>query len=189
VTSQPSAPITELLRASRDGDGAAFDRLMPIVYAELKRLAASQMRAERGSHTLQPTALVHDCYLRLVGMDLPWQDRQHFFAVAALTMRRLLVEHARARLRKKRGGGAARVDLDHVTIASSGQPIEVLALDSSLERLAAMDQRRAKLVELHYFAGLSYREIADLQQISEATVSRDLRFARAWLFREMRTDP
>lgn len=178
--------VTQLLAAWRAGDTGHLDRLLPLVYAELHQLAQRQMRSERPGHTLQATALVHEAFLRLSGADVPWQDRVHFFALAANTMRRVLVDHAKARRRGKRGGGAAHVPLEealHVREASSD---DVEALDEALERLAARDARKARVVELHYFAGLNYDEIAEALSISAATVDRDLRFAKAWLFADLR---
>lgn len=181
-----NAEITQLLSAARDGDEAAIARLAPLLYDELRRLAGAQMKGERANHTLQPTALVHDAYLRMIGLEMPYVDRHHFFAMAAKTMRRILVEHARAKGREKRGGGRIQVPLSHVEGAANGaSPAEVstdlLALDEAMNRLAEQDPRRAEVVELFYFAGLTSGEIAQGLDISETTIKRDLRFARAWL--------
>lgn len=156
-------------------------QVVPLVYGELHRLASLHMRRERGGHTLQPTALVHEAYARLAGSDLTLQDRKHFFAVASRAMRRILVDHARSRGSLKRGAGAARVPLDEAIDVPETSPEEVLELNDALERLAAVDERKARVVELHYFGGLSYDEIAEVEEVSAATVDRDLRFAKAWL--------
>jgi len=156
-------------------------QVVPLVYGELHRLASLHMRRERGGHTLQPTALVHEAYARLAGSDLTLQDRKHFFAVASRAMRRILVDHARSRGSLKRGAGAARVPLDEAIAVPETSPEEVLELNDALERLAAVDERKARVVELHYFGGLSYDEIAEVEEVSAATVDRDLRFAKAWL--------
>lgn len=178
--------VTQLLAAWRAGDTGHLDRLLPLVYAELHQLAQRQMRSERPGHTLQATALVHEAFLRLSGADVPWQDRVHFFALAANTMRRVLVDHAKARRRGKRGGGAAHVPLEEALHVREAPSEDVEALDDALERLAARDARKARVVELHYFAGLNYDEIAQALSISPATVDRDLRFAKAWLFADLR---
>jgi RNA polymerase sigma-70 factor, ECF subfamily len=180
----PPTPITALLREWRAGDRAALDRLTPVVYDELRRLARRSMAGEHKDHTLQPTALVNEAYLRLVGADVPWRDRVHFFAVAARMIRRILVDHARARGRAKRHGGA-RVPLDEATLFTPAPGRQVVVLDEALTELATHDARKAQVVELHYFAGLTYDEIAEAVGISAATVDRDLRLAKAWLQRRM----
>jgi RNA polymerase sigma factor (TIGR02999 family) len=180
---------TLLLQAWRGGDRAALDRLLPVVYDELSRLAHGALRGERPDHTLQTRALVHEAYLRLLDADVPFQDRAHFMAVAARTMRRVLVDHARARRRDKRGGGAARIDLDRVDLAAPAAGLDVLDLHDALERLAAFDARKSSIVELHYFGGLSYDETAEAVGVSAATVDRELRLARAWLRVEMGQAP
>jgi RNA polymerase sigma factor (TIGR02999 family) len=180
--------VTQLLVRWRGGDESAHERLMPLVYDELRRLADRYMRAERPDHTLQATALVHEAYVRLVGVDAAWQDRAHFMSLAATMMRRVLVDHARAGRRQKRGGGAAKVSLDDVALLSPEPSAELLDLDDALTRLAAIDERKARAVELHYFGGLTYEETAEVLGISPATVDRDLRMARAWLYREVRSD-
>jgi RNA polymerase sigma factor (TIGR02999 family) len=172
--------VTLLLRRCGAGDGAALAQVVPLVYEELRRLARIHMGRERPGHTLQPTALVHEAYARLVAADLDLQDRVHFFAVASSAMRRILVDHARARASLKRGGGALRVTLDEDLLAS-GRGSDIVEIDAALERLAAVDVRKARIVELHYFGGLSYDEIARVLGVSAATVDRDLRFAKAWL--------
>ncbi len=179
------ATVTRFLSALRDGDADGLARLMPLVYAELHRLAERQMQGERPGHTLQPTALVHEAFLRLTGASVSPTDRSHFFALAAATMRRVLVDHARSRRRDKRGGGAAHVPLEDALQVAEAPGHDVVALDESLERLAARDGRKARAIELHYFAGLNYDEIADALQVSVATVDRDLRFAKAWLLADL----
>lgn len=180
----PNESVTELLASWRGGDERALDELMPMVYEELRRIAANRMRSERADHSLAPTDLVHEAYGRLVDADLAWQDRSHFFAMAATMMRRVLVDHARSRAAKKRGGDAVRVTLSDL-VAAGERPQHLLELDDALVALAKVDERKAKAVELHYFGGLEYREIATVLDVSEATVDRDLRFAKAWLAREL----
>jgi RNA polymerase sigma factor (TIGR02999 family) len=177
-------PVTALLHAWRAGDRGALDRLIPLVHDELHRLAQGCMRGERPDHTLQATALVNEVYLRLVGSEVDWKDRAHFFAVAATTMRRILVDHARAKGRKKRAG--ALVSLEESAVVAPDREDELLAIDEALTRLAAHDERAARTVELHYFGGLTYDEIAEALGVSAATVDRDLRFAKAWLYRELK---
>jgi len=178
--------VTAMLKAWRGGDAGALERLVPLVHAELHRLAEGCMRGERPDHTLQATALVNEAYLRLVDADVEWQDRAHFFAVAATTMRRILVDHARAKGRKKRA--ATRVSLEESVIVAPDRDAEMVAIDDALTALEANDARAAKVVELHYFGGLTYQEIAEALRISPATVDRDLRFAKSWLYRELRAD-
>lgn len=179
------ASVTVLLRAWADGDRAAFDRLTPMIYGELRRLAGASMRRERPSHTLSPTELVAEAFLRLVGGEHPaYEDRVQFFAVAARQMRRILVDHARRRTADKRGGGARPVTFDE-ELAVSDQPDDLCALDEALDALAALDERKARVVELHYFGGMGQKEIADALSVHENTVARDLRFAQAWLRRNM----
>ena len=189
----PDIGVTRLLSAWRSGDARALERLTPLVYDELRELARRYMRRERPNHTLQATAVVHEAFVRLVGMNVPWQDRGHFYAVAARLMRRILVDHAKARHRVKRGGPVTIVsvdvykeDTDHVP-ATPGQ-IDVLEIDEALERLATQDERLANAVELHYFGGLTYSETAKALGISEATVHRDLRLAKAWILNQVRAD-
>jgi RNA polymerase sigma factor (TIGR02999 family) len=179
------APITELLQQWAGGNADALEKLTPLVYGELRRLAARRMRGERRDHTLQPTSLVHEAYLKLVQSDVSWQDRTHFFAVAARMMRRILVDHARQRRRNKRGGAAVRVTLDLSQHAGAVVTPDVLDIDIALDALAALDPRKSHLVELHFFAGLTYPELAQALHISEATVHRELRFAKAWMQREL----
>lgn len=180
-----SGRVIELLREWRQGDDQAGDRLIPFVYAELRRLARGQLRREQAGHSLQPTALVHEAYLRLVKADIDWQDRTHFLSVAARVMRRVLVEHARSKQARKRGGHEEHVTLTGPIAAPDADPIDVLVLDEAMARLQLFDARQAQIVELCYFGGLTVPEVAQTLGISEATVARDLRHARAWLRREL----
>jgi RNA polymerase sigma-70 factor, ECF subfamily len=182
----PAAPdVTALLRAWSDGDRTALDRLLPVVYRELHRQAERYMSAQPAGHTLQTTALVHEAYLRLAIPDNPdWNGRAHFFGVAAKAMRSILVDHARAHSAAKRGGGSSPVTLTNLE-DTDGQELDVLDLDDALARLADLDQRKASLVELRYFAGLSIEEAAESLAISSATAKREWRLARAWLRREL----
>lgn len=177
--------VTELLRAWRRGDREALDRVMPLVYDELHRLASHAMRGEPRDHTLQTTALVHEAYLRLVGADVEWQSRVHFFATAARMMRRILVDHAKAKRRGKRGGGAKKVSLDEATLVTPDHPHDLLALDEALSRLETRDERKCRIVECRLFAGMTHEETAAALGVSPATVDRELRLAKAWLFREL----
>jgi len=181
VNSQ-TGEVTRLLVECRGGDGKALEALLPIVYDELRRLASHYMKGERQGHTLQPTALVHEAYAKLVGLDMDWRDRGQFFKAAAQAMRRILVDHARAKRSVKRGGGVAPLSLDEIAVPPSSEPAaDLLDLDRALSDLAARDERKAGVVELHYFGGLSFDEIAKALGISRATVDRDMRMARAWL--------
>lgn len=177
--------VTVLLRAWADGDSAALERLIPLVYGNLRRLAGRQMRQEATGHTLQPTALVNEAYLRLMGTDVSWQDRAHFFAVASRAMRRILVDAARARTADKRGGGNVKVELNPSLDGLPERGPELIALDDALDALAAFDERKARVVELKFFGGLSVDETADVLKISPRSVMRDWQFARAWLIREL----
>ncbi len=183
----PPHAVTQLLAQWAQGDQAALDHLMPLVYSELQRLASDYMRRERPDHTLQPTALVHEAYLRLVDQDLPdWQSRAHFFGVAAQMMRQILVDHARSHLASKRGGGVPAVSLEEALTVSHAHSREIVTLDETLTALAAVDLRKSKIVELRYFGGLSIEKIAESLDLSVATVGRELRMAKAWLYREMK---
>jgi RNA polymerase sigma factor (TIGR02999 family) len=175
-----SPEITELITKWADGDQHAADRLFPLIYNELRRLAQHYFRDERPGHTLQPTALVHDVYLRLADQGLRFQDRKHFFAVAATQMRRILIDHARAAKSEKRGGGMVRVELVQEP-AGAAPSFEAIALDEALSALEKLDERVARVVELRYFAGLSEAEAAEALDISVATLKRDWTFAQAWL--------
>lgn len=178
--------VTEVLQRISGGDPGAVDRLLPLVYDELRALARRELRRERSDHTLQPTALVHEAYLELARLDrLEWRDRAHFFGAAAGTMRRVLVSHARRKRAEKRGGGAKAVPLENVVLAARERPEDVLALDEALARLADLDSRQAQVVECRFFAGMSVPETAEALGISPATVKRDWTAARAWLNREL----
>jgi RNA polymerase sigma factor (TIGR02999 family) len=178
--------ITQLLLAWNDGDRAALDNLMPIVYDELRRLAQHQMRFEAPEHTLQATVLVNEAYLRLVDQRrVNWQNRAHFFGAAANIIRRVLVDHARARDRKKRGGGAVKVTLYEEIVPARAVQLDVVALDHALQELARLDPQQERIVEMRFFAGLSIEDTAEALAISPATVKRDWATARAWLYREM----
>lgn len=181
--------VTRLLMDWSKGDAAAGDQLMPLVYDELRRMARRYMRAEDAAHTLQPTALVHDAYLRLIDQSrVQWQNRAHFFGVAAQIIRRILVDHARSRNRLKRGGPALKVTLNEDVIAAEQVDVDLVGLDDALERLAAMDARQSRIVELRFFGGLSIEETAEILNISPATVKREWTMARAWLHREIRDE-
>lgn len=174
--------ITQLLVAWSEGRRDALDRLVPLLYEDLRRLAAGYMRHESPGHSLQPTALVHEAYVRLIDQrQVHWRNRAHFFGVAAGIMRRILVDHARSRRADKRGGEWDRVTLVEDQVADRAQEIDVLALHESLERLAAFDSRQERIVELRYFGGLTIQEVAEVVGISEATVVRDWTIAKAWL--------
>lgn len=181
-----TSPVSELLRAWGQGDAQARDDLLPMVYAELRAQAVRYMRRERRDHTLQPTALVHEAYVRLVGQArVSWQNRAHFFGLAAEMMRRILVDHARKHQAAKRSGAAMRVAWDERVGATPPLDCELLLLDQALAELAARDSRQARVVELRYFGGLSEQEAAEVLTVSRATVTRDWNVARAWLFRRM----
>ena len=179
--------VTMLLQQWRGGSADALEALVPLVYDELRRIARAHMRGERPSHTLEPTALVHQAYERLLGVDLDWRDRAHFLNMASRTMRRVLVEHARARRRDKRGGDLAQVTLDDKNVDGTPVPAtgDILTLDTALSNLSRLDARKGSLVEAHYFGGLTYRELAEAFEMSEATVHRELRLAKAWLARAL----
>jgi len=183
---QPNEPdLTALLRDASEGDQNALDRLMPLVYGELRKIAASYLRQERKDHTLQPTALVHEAYLRLTHQkDVAWQNRAHFFGIAAQMMRRILVDHARKRLAAKRDASAWKVATAEVDGGAESAP-ELLALDRALEELEKIDPQQAKIVELRFFGGLTVEETAEVAGISPRTVKREWRTAKAWLRREM----
>ncbi len=179
-------PLTGLLRAWSGGDRAALDALVPLVYAELRAQARRHLWKERRNHTLQPTALVHETFLRLQSQRRAhWQNRRQFFAVAAQTMRRVLVDHARARIAAKRGAGRTLVPLEDAPAPARAPGVDVLALDQALSRLASLDARQAQVVEMRYFGGLSAEETAAALGVSLPTVKRDWALARAWLFRTL----
>jgi RNA polymerase sigma factor (TIGR02999 family) len=178
--------VTQLLRAWSEGDEAALEQLVPLVEAELRRLARAYMSRERKRHTLQATALVNEVFLRFADTPtLRWQDRAHFIGIAARLMRRVLVDHARARGSRKRGGGAEQVPLDDAQLATPELPLDVIAVDRALETFATIDRRKSQIVELRFFGGLSVEETADVLGISVETVKRDWRVARLWLSREL----
>jgi RNA polymerase sigma-70 factor, ECF subfamily len=178
--------VTVLLDELRRGDKDALSRLIPLIYQELRRLAAYYLRAERVGHTLQPTALVHEAYLRLAGESrAAWRNRGQFFGVAAQLMRRILVDYARGRATAKRARNAASVDLDQLTAPGAVHPVEILTVDEALDRLATLDAQQARIVELRYFAGLTVEETAEALGISTRTVKRDWAVASAWLRREL----
>ena len=182
----PTTGVTELLVEVRQGSQEAVDRLLPLVYAELRRLAARQLRRERAGHTLQPTALVHEAYMELVDQEnARWEDRAHFLNIAGYLMRQILVRHARRRLAGKREGAHLRVTFEEAVRATAEPDADVIALNEALDALAAKDARMAKVVEMRYFAGLSIEETADVLGVGTATVEREWRTARAWLRREL----
>ena len=181
-----SDQVTQLLVQLRGGNRAAVDELTPLVYQELKRIAGGQLRSERPGHTLQATALVHEAYLKLVDQrEVSWQNRAHFFGVAAQVMRRILLDYAKERVREKRGGGAHKTSLDEALAVSEDRASNLVVIDEALTRLEQMDVRQAKVVELRFFGGLSVEETAEAMGISTATVKREWAMARAWLHREL----
>jgi RNA polymerase sigma-70 factor, ECF subfamily len=185
-----SRDITQLLRAWRDGDEHALERLTPFVYDELRKSAKRQMARERDGHTLQTTALINEVYLRLVNLDdIGWHDRTHFFAICARLMRRILTDYARSRSYLKRGGEARRVTLDEALLVSADPSLDLLALEGALTKLEAVDSRKSNVVELRFFGGLSLNETAEALNISPDTVTRDWNLAKAWLLREMDGEP
>ena len=187
MTDRPHS-VTRLLEEARAGDANALNRLLPLVYDQLRAVAARALHAERPGHTLQPTALVHEVYMRLVGQHAPWRDRAHFFAIAAQAMHRILVDYARAHRASKRGGSAAHVPLDETNDGPAESVVElddVLQIDEALAALAALDPLEARIVELRYFGGLTIEESAEALSVSPATVKREWRTARAWLYRRL----
>ena len=188
--SSNSDPINQLVRESRSGDGKARERLMTLAYSELQQLAARYLRRERVDHTLQPTALVHEVYLKLAGVGtIPWAERTHFLAVAAQAMKRVLIDHARGRARAKRGGNPARVTLDEAICPFESPDMDVLALETALQRLAALDTRQARIVELRFFSGMTVSEVAAVVGCSKRTVEGEWTHAKAWLRRELSDSP
>ncbi|HEY1895161.1 MAG TPA: sigma-70 family RNA polymerase sigma factor [Terracidiphilus sp.] len=181
-----ATPVTELLVRWRSGDGDALQALMPLVYDEMRRLAHRYLRRERPGHTLQSTALVHEAFVRLTGNALPqWEDRAHFFAIAAHLMRQILVEYARSRNAGKRGGDAIKLAIDSVDVPGQSPGLDIVALDDALKDLARIDPQQSRVVELRFFSGLSIGDTAEVLGISESTVKRDWNTARVWLFREL----
>ncbi len=186
MSSSPST-VSRLIASVRNGDADAAAALMPLLYDELHRLALYYMRNERPGHTLQATALVNEAYLKLVDQsEANWENRAQFIAVAAQVMRRVLIDHARARKAAKRGGLQQKIPLEDVVLAAEGQPDDLIALDAALDRLAKIDERQSRIVELRYFGGLTVEQAADVLGISPKTVKRDWAVARAWLHRELR---
>ncbi|MFN7932057.1 MAG: sigma-70 family RNA polymerase sigma factor [Bryobacteraceae bacterium] len=177
--------VTGLLKRGREGDPKAISELLPLVYDQLRSLADKYMRSERQGHTLQATALVHEAYMRLAGADVDYENRVHFFAVAAGVMRRILVDHAKSRGRQKRGAGAAKVTLNEAVHVGSDPDSAIADIDEALTILAKVDERKARIVELIYFGGLTYDETASAVGVSAVTVHRELKFARAWLQQQM----
>lgn len=182
----PDNEVTRLLEAWSDGKQEAFAELMPLVYAELRKLAQRFMNSQPSGHTLQTTALINEAYLKLADQrEKSWQNRAHFFAVAAQSMRHILVDHARTRQREKRGGKTRIISLDEVAEISDERSAEIIALDEALQALEKLDERKSRVVELRYFAGLNEEETAEVLKVSPQTVQRDWRFAKGWLFREL----
>jgi RNA polymerase sigma-70 factor (ECF subfamily) len=188
VISMTASPgeVTVLLHALRQGDRGAGDKLFPLVYSELHRLARAYMRRERPNHTLQPTALINEAYMRLAQASVDWQNRAHFIGVAATAMRRILVDHARAHLAAVRGGEFQQVEWTEALGLPAERSEELIALDEALDQLEKLDARQAKLIELRYIGGLSFEEAADVLEISPRTAKRDWAMARLWLFRVMK---
>jgi RNA polymerase sigma-70 factor, ECF subfamily len=181
-----SRDVTQLLRSWNEGENVALQKLIPLVHAELTRLAHHYMSGEQTGHTLQTTALVNETYLRLVdSSQVSWQNRTHFFAVSAQLMRRILVDFARSRNRSKRGAGAERVNLEEAMVISKAPDIDLVELDKALDRLAEVDAQKSQIVELRFFGGLTFEEVSEVMKISSTTVRRDLRLAQAWLLREI----
>jgi RNA polymerase sigma-70 factor, ECF subfamily len=185
MSDPPADTVTRLLAQWRQGDSQALDRLLPLVYDELRRIAARLMRSERREHTLQATALVHEAYARLAGGDASATDRAHFLSLAAQVMRRILVDHARTRGREKRGGGALRITLTEAAAAAPGFAGRLIEIDDALGRLEALDARKLRVLEMRIFGGMTHAEIATVLGVSVPTVERDFRMARAWLRAEL----
>jgi RNA polymerase sigma factor (TIGR02999 family) len=184
--SEPVQDITQILQQWSDGDEAAVDSLFPLVYDELRRLARSYLSKERSGHTLQPTALVHEAYMRLIDQTrTTWQSRVHFYAVAANMMRRILVNHARDRATEKRGGSAQRFSIENIEILPDQTAGDLLELDEALEKLKQIDERKCRVVDMRFFGGLNEAEIAEVLCVNEKTVRRDWQFAKLWLYREL----
>jgi RNA polymerase sigma factor (TIGR02999 family) len=181
-----SEPVTSLLVRWRGGDKAALDALMPLVYSELRRLAHHYLQRERSDHTLQSTALVHEAYARMIGQNLPeWQNRAHFFGVAAQLMRQVLVDYARNRRAAKRGGSICKLTLDNAESEPKHADVDIVALDDALHTLAKIDPQQSRVVELRFFAGLSIEDTSEVMGVSPSTVKRDWNTARVWLYREL----
>lgn len=186
----PQTEITQLLKKWQEGDGAALESLMPLVHAELKRLAGAYLRRERPDHTLQSAALVNEAYLRLVDQNqTQWQNKAHFFGIAAQMMRRVLADHARSHNAQKRGAGMPLLELDEALVRAQSRSVDLLDLEKALLKLEKLDLQQGKIVELRFYGGLSIEDTANVLGISPATVKRDWSVARAWLFRELGTRP
>jgi RNA polymerase sigma-70 factor (ECF subfamily) len=188
MPAMPSQEVTQLLNAWSDGDRSALDKLLPLVEGELHRLAHRYMSHEREGHTLQTTALVNEAYLKLIDQKVEWQNRAHFFGIAAQIMRRILIDHARKHLGARRGGGHT-ISLDEVAVVSDERASELVALDEALTTLGRVDERKSRVVELRYFGGLSVEETATVLGVSEDTITRDWRRAKAFLRRELSQNP
>ena len=185
----PPNEITERLIAWGAGDRAALDQLLPVVYQELRRMAGNYLRQENPGHTLQPTALVHEAWLRLIDQArVDWRNRAQFFGVAAQMMRRILVDHAKAKHREKRGGDAVKLSIDDVINLSRERAADLLALDDALDELTRVDERKSRVVELRYFGGFTVEEIAQILEVSPETVMRDWKLAKAWLYQQIRQE-
>ena len=183
---QQAGEISELLAGWREGDPATIDRVLPLIRTELHRLARRHLAHERRNHTMQPSSLVQEAFVRLLrSRDVSWQNRAHFFAVASQVMRHVLVDHARERLRQKRGGGAVHIPIEAAVVLSSQQVEEIVAVDLALQRLAATDERKSRVFEMRFFGGLTVEEVAEVLRVAPNTVIRDWNFARAWLRREL----
>ena len=183
MDSPSSRHVTELLLAWGKGDKEALNQLIPLVHDELYRLAARQMKREKPGHTLQTAALVNEAYCKLVDLkSIRWQNRTHFFAIAATMMRRILIDHAKRRVREKRGGNVARISFDESAFLSDSRASELIALDEALTRLARQDPLKSRIVEMKFFAGLTFEEIAEIEQVSSRTIEREWRKAKAWLY-------
>ena len=186
MSTASSGQVTHLLRAWSDGDPQALENLLPLVEVELRRLARGYMSRERREHTLQPTALINEAFIRLAdAKSVRWQDRAHFFGISARLMRRVLVDHARSRGFQKRGAQAEKISLNEAAISAPEPPLDIVALDLALEALAAKDERKSRVVELRFFGGLSVEETAEVLHVSPDTVKRDWRLAKLWLLRQL----
>ncbi|MEO6725808.1 MAG: sigma-70 family RNA polymerase sigma factor [Blastocatellia bacterium] len=186
MATSPNNDVTQLLIDWRKGDQAALDQLVPLIYQELHKIAGGYLSRERSGHTIQPTALIHEAYLRMVAQQMPeWQNRKHFFGVAAQLMRQILVENARSHSAAKRGAGEQNLPLEEALVYSTERPGDLVALDDALNSLAALDPRKSRMVELRFFGGLSLEETAEVMGVSIPTVVREMRLAQAWLHREM----
>ena len=184
----PQQDVTSLLLASSQGDAEALDRLLPLVYAELRRVAERYLHRERADHTLQATALVHEAYIRLIDQNVSWQNRAHFFGVAAEMMRRILIDHARKYQAAKRGSGGIKLVLDEAIDVSDERAAELVALDDAMKELAEFDPQKSRIVELRFFGGLSIEETAEVLGVSRATVIRQWKMAKAWLYKAVTGD-